>query len=1210
VLHLHRSSRADHLVDALGDILLQPLADPMAREVVAVPTRGVERWLAQRLSHRLGARSGRDDGVSANIDFPFPGTLVATALAAADGPDGSWPDRAGPDGAGPRAAGSDRAGAVRSSPAGAGRGWVKPGGSSPAGDPWSPERAVWPLLEVVDDHFGDPFMRPLAAHLRASSPGEPNGIPRRFTAVRHLADLYDHYAVHRPDMLLAWLRGSESALSSARPEDMAWQAELWRLLRQRLNVPSPAERLETAPSRIEAQPELLDLPSRISLFGLTRLPSSHLQVLKAIGAHRDVHLFLLHPSDALWEEVATRVPRPPAGLLRQDDPTARLARNPLLRSWGRDAREMQLVLAAHGVTGGTHGAAEVQERATTLLRRIQADVRADRPPPGPRAPSDAEDPRSVLAEDDDSLRVHSCHGRARQVEVVREAVLHLLADDPTLEPRDVIVMCPDIELFAPLVSAAFGAAAEAGAPELRARLADRSLRQTNPMLAVAAHLLELAGSRATASDVLDFASREPVSRRFGLDISQEALSRVEHWLAGTGVRWGLDAPHRRAWKLGQVEAGTWRAGMDRLLLGVAMAEDERLFGGTLPFGDLSSDDIALAGRLAELVERLTLTLDELAGPQTAQCWARALADGTARLAASAPDEAWQDEQLRHALEDIAGEAGWPERPAGEGGAERFGTVGISGTGATPVELDLSEARALLADRLRGRPTRANFRTGDMTICTLVPMRSVPHRAVCLLGLDDGLFPRPREQDGDDLLLADPQVGDRDVPSEDRQLLLDALLAATEHLVITFEGRDQHLNQRRPPAVPVAELLDVVDKTVRLSDPARAAREAVVVDHPLQAFNPDNFAPGLLHGRDAWRFDEAYLEGARAVSGSRRPKRSFLPEPLPPRGGATVQLSSLVRFLEHPVRAFLRERLGFYAADIPDPPDDALVVEMTPLERWALGDRLLEARLGGADLDKTARAERGRGLLPPGPLGNAALADVIGVVQALVAEAESLPCSSAEAVPVEVNLSLPGGSTLVGTVPGVHRGVVRRCMDSKLGPKHRLRAWALFLALSATRPEIAPSAVTIGQAAGSSLQRPRLCISTLRPLADNPPALRSAAIGMLQVLVDLYQRGMREPLPIFCTTSAAWASARFRDEDPRGPARAEWTSSSEEFPAEDAEPEHLTVLGTAIPFEEILEAPPAGDETGDGWETAEGSRFGRLALRLWQPVLRHERLKER
>ncbi len=227
-------------------------------------------------------------------------------------------------------------------------------GPAPAPTPGRPSARSGPCCNLSTSTLTTPSCARWPLTSGASSPAEPDGKPRRFTATRHLADLFDHYAVHRPAMLLAWERGTEADLRSARPDDMAWQAELWRLLRRRLGVPSPAERFDAAPSRIEAEPGLLDLPSRISLFGLTRLPSSHLNVLKAVAAHRDVHLFLLHPSDALWQEVASKVPRPPAGMLRQDDPTSRLPNNPLLRSWGRDAREMQLVLASHGVTGGSH----------------------------------------------------------------------------------------------------------------------------------------------------------------------------------------------------------------------------------------------------------------------------------------------------------------------------------------------------------------------------------------------------------------------------------------------------------------------------------------------------------------------------------------------------------------------------------------------------------------------------------------------------------------------------------------------------------------------------------------------------------------------------------------------------------------------------------------------------------------------------------------
>ena len=231
--------------------------------------------------------------------------------------------------------------------------------------------------------------------------------------------------------------------------------------------------------------------------------------------------------------------------------------------------------------------------------------------------------RPVLDPNDRSVQVHACHGRARQVEVLRDAILHLLEEDPTLEPRDVIVMCPDIETFAPLIQATFGAGevfedddelealpADVRPPDLRVRLADRALRQTNPVLGVIGRLLDLVDERLTASQVLDFADQEPVRRRFGLD--DDDLARIEDWVAASGIRWGLDAAHRAPFKLDALAAGTWRAGVDRLLVGVTMTEEEqRLFHDVLPLDDVDSGAIDVAGRFAELVDRLQLALDAL-----------------------------------------------------------------------------------------------------------------------------------------------------------------------------------------------------------------------------------------------------------------------------------------------------------------------------------------------------------------------------------------------------------------------------------------------------------------------------------------------------------------------------------------------------------------------------------------------------------------------
>lgn len=1163
MLHVHRSSRADYLAEALGEVLAARPIDALQREVVSVPTRGVERWLAQELSHHLGAAGPLGlDGICANIDWPFPGALVSSVVSAAMGR------------------------AVQSS--GTPAGWSE----GACSDPWAPEQAVWPLIEILDEHLDDPELAPVAAHLRASSPPMSDGTPpRRFAFARHVADLFDRYGVHRPEMLLAWAQGRMplGQLGMGREPDMAWQYRLWALLRERLGVPSPAEDAEVALALVRQSPELLDLPDRLSCFGLTRLPEAHLRALVAVAEGRDVHLFLLHPSPALWDRAAHACAGTSSRPLRTEDPTARSVRNPLLASWGRDSREMQVVLAVHGVSAPD--VRLVAEPPKTVLGLLQAAVQHDLEP----EVGEAADCRTALKRGDGSLVLHSCHGRARQVEVVREAVLHLLAEDPSLEPRDVIVMCPDIEQFAPLVTAVLGTAVEMGAPELRARLADRSVRQTNPMLAVAAHLLELASGRASASELLDFASREPVRRRFGLD--EDDLARLEGWLAGAGVRWGVDAGHRAEWKLGGLEEGTWRAGMDRLLLGVAMTSERGMFAGILPYDDVASAEADLMGRIAELVNRLSRVLGDLQGRHSAAGWADRLAAGTELLGCPPRDELWQSDQLGRVLAGVAAEA-------------------VSSPTAL---IDIAEAGALLADKLKGRPTRANFRTGDMTVCTLVPMRSVPHRVVCLLGMDDGVFPRRPEDDGDDLTLAAPMVGDRDAAGEDRQLLLDAVLAAKGHLIVTFEGHDQHLNQRKPPCVPVAELLDAVDRTIRFVD-GRQAREVLVVEHPLQAFDKRNYRPGALYGPGPWRYDSVNLEASRQLGRQRKRRSAFMERPLAPVRPGPVAMAALTSFVEHPVRAFLRLRLGYYPGNVAGKVSDSLSLELAPLERWALGDRLLSAAAQGRDFDMAVAAELGRGLLPPGPLAKRPLAEVSALVASLLQRAAELPGFEGEARPMDIEVRLRGGRALTGGVPGVvvdpktgHVTIVRLTY-SRLGSKHRLRAWVQFLALSAARPDLLPSAMTIGQSEGSKPERPRIRVAWLSPLARDAHEVRTAAIQRLEELVDLFDRGMREPLPIYCATSGAWAAAcRAPQGDgpsPREAARQCWQPSNEEFPGERREPEHLAVLGGALDFADLLEWPPAEDEQGLGWDDHQPTRFGRLAVRLWSPLLGHEQLVAR
>ena len=1104
MLTTHRASSGAALAHGLADVLAVPPTDPFAAEVIAVPAKGVERWLAQRLSHVLGTSA--DDGVCANVNFPWPSTLVDESLAASS---------------------EEHAAAV---------------------DAWVPKRAVWALLEVIDASIpSEPWCRSLAQHL--GNDAEDKG--RRLAVARRLAAMFDEYGQSRPEMLRSWATGrDEDGDGRALDADVVWQAELWRRLRDALGSPSPAERLDDACQRLRDQPELSDLPERISVFGASRLSPARLQVLTALAEHRDVHLWLHHSSPALWGTVAQTAP----AVRRRDDTTRARLTNPLLTSLSRDVLELQQLIGrcAPGSETVQHESGPFPD---TLLGHLKRDLAEDRVHTDP--------PR--LDPTDRSVQVHACHGRTRQVEVLREVIVGLLADDPTLEPRDVLVMCPDVETFAPIVAATFAIGAEDGAAhpaaKLRVRLADRALRQTNALLAVLSQLLDLGTARLTASQVLDLAGTPAVRQRFGFDDDQ--LDRLRDWTVGAGVHWGLDAAHRATWQLDNLEQGSWSDGLDRLLLGAAMEGALDSWGDVVPLDDVDSSDIDLAGRFAELVDRLAAAQHLMATKHTAQDWMGGLEDAVSGLAATTYDTAWQLLQLRRELGDIAEAAG----------------------GSTAL-LGLADVRALLASSLAGRPTRASFRTGTLTVCTLVPMRSVPHRVVCLLGLDDGVFPRQSSHDGDDVLARDPWVGERDPRSEDRQLFLDALCAAEDHLVITYTGADERTGAPVPPAVPLGELLDALDRTATAPDGGRV-RDAITTHHALQPFDPRNFSPASS-GR-SFSFDPLSYAGARAAAGPRVEPLPIMSGRLPPQPDADVDLADLRRLLTHPARGFLRQRLQVAETFAEEEPADALPVELDALEKWGVGERVLRERIAGLDPADCLAVEQHRGSLPPGPLGLAHLRDIGPKVENL------LQASTIErALPPEshdVDVLLGDGTRLTGTVGDVRGDVLLSLTYSRLAARHRLLAWVDLVALTVSAPDREWRAVAVGRGRGARAQRS--VFDTLSP-ADAEAALTE--------LVALYRAGLRSPLPLPVKTAAAYAERRNHSDTPTAREGAEREWLTDRFPGEQEDAEHVLLYGERAPLSVLHTQRPEDGEGGPGWQRDETDRFGLLARRLWGRLL--------
>ena len=786
----HLSALADSLAEYLGDAP----ADPFEPIVVAVPTAGVRDWLTRRLAERLG--------VTANIAMPFPGRFLAAAL----------------------------------------------GTPLAADDPWQVDRLTWAVLAVLDSGTVD-------------VPGwtNPDHDERshRFVTARRIADLLDRYAANRPQVLQQWQRGAigdgtlaPAPLGSAGADEhddrqlvrnldpaMHWQYHVWRAVRERIGVASPAELLPELVDNLRAGLIEPALPSVVAVFGAGALAPAQLDIVIALATVRNVRLSVISPSAVRWHRT---VPLSPGRLVsrRRFDETRADVRDghPLVQSWGRLSIETAALLRGlepAAVVAGRDDRPDREPVPTTLLEHVQRDIRLDRPPtvyPGPAEPVDGTA----------SVQVHACHGVTRQLEVLRDVLGHLFTADSSLQPRDVLVLCPDVRRFEPFASAVFAR----GSLPVPLKVSDLSLGSENPVASALASIVAAVADRCTTVEVLAVAALEPVRRRLGITVDD--LARFGTWTEALGTNWGLDTNHRSRWLDVAVDAGTWESALESLLLGAATpAPSARVaFAGIVPHDDIGTDDVACAGRLAELVARLRRVRDLAAGTGSVEHWSTVLVETLGLLCSTAPADAWQMADVLRAIDELRGRAV------------------VAGTSVDAM-LDWSDVRSFVEGLVAGDPGRLSLRSGRVTMTGMVPVRNVPAKVVCLLGFDEVSL-RPPATDGDDLLAVRPCVGERDRRREQRHLVLDALMATERHFVVVCDGRDVTTNRRMRFAVQLTELLDVIDASLQGGLHQAGQDSPVVVHHPRRAYDERLFTPPAT----AFSYDDTMLRAALARRAAR------------------------------------------------------------------------------------------------------------------------------------------------------------------------------------------------------------------------------------------------------------------------------------------------------------------------------------------------------
>lgn len=918
---VYHSNQLD-LLKALTTALIErePLDNPFQQEVVLVQSPGMAQWLQMQLAQQFS--------IAANIVFPLPATFIWDMFT-----------RVLPD--------------------------------IPKESAFSKEAMTWKLMWLLPDLLENPLFSPMKRYL--SDDGDRRKIHQLAARV---ADLFDQYLVYRPEWLESWERGQ---LIEGLDDAQQWQALLWvELTRYTRQLEQPEWHRANLYQRFIHQLLKSDvcpqgLPKRVFICGISALPPIYLQALQALGKHIDIHLMFTNPCRYFWgdiqdytflaklqsrkrrhyrESIELSLFRHPqqAEQLFNTDGEQNLS-NPLLASWGRLGRDHMYLLSQIDEIQEVHAFVDIEP--DNLLHGIQHDMLEleDHAVIGTTPETLARsDQKRRLDLDDRSLSFHVCHSPQREVEVLQDHLLGLLAADPELTPRDIIVMVVDIDSYTPYIQAAFG-----NAPSERYlpfAISDRKASQAHPALHAFITLLDLPQSRFTAEQVLALLEVPALATKFG--ITEDGLRRLRQWVGESGIRWGLDDDNVRELSLPATGQHTWRFGLTRMLLGYAMDSTAGDWQGILPYDESSGLAAELAGQLADMLMHLSQWRQQLGQPRELSEWlpiCRQLLDTFFD----------QDNDTEAALVLI--EQQW-QKVIGYGIAAQY-----------PDVVPLNLLRDELAARLDNERISQRFLAGPINFCTLMPMRSIPFKVVCLLGMNDGVYPRTLPPQGFDLMAKKVRRGDRSRRDDDRYLFLEALLSAQQQLYISYIGRSIQDNSKRYPSVLVSELIEYVaqsyhlpgDEKLSADDSAQRVTQHLLCWHARMPFSAENF----IKNSELQSYAAEWLPSAES-KGHAHPNFN---QPLQAEPLAEITLDELVRFYRHPVRAFFQLRLGvnFVIEETELPDEEPFTLDN--LSRYQFNTQLLNALINEDDINSVFARARAAGVLPYGSFGELLLGRV-------------------------------------------------------------------------------------------------------------------------------------------------------------------------------------------------------------------------------------------
>ncbi|MGV8122418.1 MAG: exodeoxyribonuclease V subunit gamma [Candidatus Xenobiia bacterium LiM19] len=1052
-MNLVVSNRVEWLVKKLIGVLKTSSGDPFQTEMVVVQNMGMEHWLSQRIADTLG--------ICSNIRFFHPNSFIDAAFQAIQG------------------------------------GHFKP-------QEFSQDVLVWKIIRHLPALLDESCFKDVKSYLCEKD--LCTGEVKLYQLARKIAHLFDQYLTYRPDMMAEWTADRSIGL-----EHEEWQKCLWQKLiasgitEERKTLLNPTALLD----RIHAHKGPVEgLPPRVSIFCASALPLHYLTIIKALSEKIDISVYLFNPCREYWFDIKSAGMTAKNYLGNSPGNCHFEEGNALLASLGRAGKEFfELIYDAVD-----HDDSNFEEPGTsTLLSAVQTSILNLSESPG-----SADSPLHP-AQVDDSIQVHSCHSPLREIEVLLDYLLNLFDKSESFTPRDILVMAPSIDEYAPYIEAVFK---DSGIPF---SIAQSAVLSESPLTTTFMEILELYFYRFELSRVFTLLGKPLIQARFG--IKDEQLEALEKWVSDTKIRWGFDSDCRKRLGLPEYAENTWKSGIDRMLLGYAIPNAAPEFVesfGMLPYNEIEGSNVVALGNFIDFVEKLAQFLEGLRAPRTLGEWASCLRKASGDFLTQSESQDYELKKLLSILDSLGP-----------------GEESIEGLSSCDQKISFEALYRFLKDLLSSESFPYGFFRGGVTFAEFQPLKSIPSSVICLAGMNFDVFPRRENELCYDLMALEHRAGDRNIRDNDKYLFLEALLSARKKLFISYIGQSIIDNALCPPSIVVSELLDFITRKAAPSD-RQVTLDKMIFRHRLHGFSPDYFRKGAHlfsysdENRQAAEKLAEYLNAAPGVS--TKPSINTM-KPLveidePPNELKTVDLAELIRFFSNPARFFAQKRLGIHVDAGAELPLDNELFKLEGLDRYQVATDMIAHTLEKRPANEFYREMKARGALPPGNIGVCEFDMLTSLVQPFTGKVQSLltkeDTSGGKSIPV--NIDIQGtGFRVTGSLGKLYRNGIIEYSFSTRQAKYYLTAWIKHLVLNIIRPgDTETSSYCISRKSSSQNSREK---KVLEVRHFKPIDIPGEAMRRLEKLIELYRAGLRKPMLFFPDTSLAFAgSSPEKDEE--------------------------------------------------------------------------------